>query len=360
MSRHFLAIEGMSRQHIWSLIEIASGMIEMARGGSELARGKILSTVFYEPSTRTRLSFASAMNRLGGRVISFGDLSATSATKGEVLADAIRMLCSYSDIIAMRHPNEGAVKAMAMYSSVPIINAGDGGHEHPTQTMLDLLTIYMLKGSLDGIKVAAVGDLKHGRTVHSLAYALANFDATLTCVSPPGLSMPGYVKDKLPSGWLSEGAELSDVVGEVDVLYVTRIQRERFRDPEEYEQLKGTYVVDKELMSRARQELIVLHPLPRVDEITYEVDSDPRAKYFQQAFYGVPMRMAIMAVLLGLVESELPELAAGRNTELHCQNLRCITTVEKYLPNLVDERDNCYYCGQPMPVTRELFTGEKK
>jgi len=355
MSVHFLGIEGLKREHIWGLIEVAQGMMEFARRGTDLAEGRILSTVFYEPSTRTRLSFASAMNRLGGRVISFGDLSASSATKGEMLADAIRMLCSYSDIIAMRHPNEGAAKAMAMYSEVPIINAGDGGHEHPTQTMLDLLTIVEEKGGLDGIKVAAVGDLKHGRTVHSLAYALANFDATLVCVSPPGLEMPDYVVDKLPPDWLVEGANLAQVVGEADVLYVTRIQKERFRDPAEYEQVKGSYVVDTALLQKASPELIVLHPLPRVDEIAYDVDHDPRAKYFQQAFFGVPMRMAIISLLLGLVEGELPPLEEGRQIDVNCENPSCIKTSEKYLSDLANELGNCYYCGRPLNLTRELF-----
>jgi len=343
---HFVSIEGLGRSAINGLIETADGMLGDIEKNLNIADGKILATVFFEPSTRTRLSFASAMNRLGGKVISFGDVGMTSVTKGEVLSDTIRIVDSYSDIIAMRHPFDGAAKAIMLYSGVPTINAGDGKHEHPTQTMLDLFTIYKEKGELDGLKVVAVGDLKYGRTVHSLAYALSQYDTEMVCISPESLRMPDYVINKLPSGWLRYGENLEDEVSDADVIYVTRIQKERFDDEGEYERVRGSYVIDAKFMKLVSDKAIIMHPLPRVDEIAYDVDADPRAVYFKQAYYGVPMRMAIIAGLLGLVDVRIPSPPSYSDIlDGNCANLRCITKVETYLPACVDVKGNCYYCG---------------
>jgi aspartate carbamoyltransferase catalytic subunit len=354
MDRNFIEIEGLSRDVIEGLLNIGKRMIEIINVGTDIAKGKILATAFYEPSTRTRLSFASAMLRLGGQVINLGDLAATSATKGEVLMDTIKMLSSYSDIIAMRHPNEGAQMAMSMFAQVPIINGGDGGHEHPTQTMLDLLTIMIEKGGIDGLTVCAVGDLYYGRTVHSLAYALSKFDTKMICISPEKLYLPEYVQKKLPDGFVTKKESLEDIISKVDVLYITRLQRERFDDPELYEKVKRKYIITKQLLSKAKEDLIVMHPLPRVFEIDYNVDTDNRAVYFKQAFYGVPMRMALISVMLGLIEAPLPEMKTGITSEIPCENSRCITKVETYLPHLQDGNGMCYYCSKPMKVQERL------
>jgi len=354
MNRNFIEIEGLSRDVIEGLLNVGKRMIEIIDVGTDIAKGKILATAFYEPSTRTRLSFASAMLRLGGQVINLGDLAATSATKGEVLMDTIKMLSSYSDIIAMRHPNEGAQMAMSMYAGVPIINGGDGGHEHPTQTMLDLLTILNERGTIDGLTVCAVGDLYYGRTVHSLAYALSKFDTKMICVSPEKLYLPDYVQKKLPDRFISRKESLEDIMNKVDVLYITRLQRERFDDPKLYEKIKGKYIITRELLSKAKNDLIVMHPLPRVFEIDYDVDADNRAVYFRQAFYGVPMRMALISVLLELIEAPLPKMKISIPSEIPCENLRCITKSETYLPQMQDENGTCYYCSKPMKVQKRL------
>jgi len=302
-TKDVLTIEAYSREELESIIEEARGFIPVARGEetSDIARGRILCTLFFEPSTRTRLSFESAMLRLGGTVLSFGDVSKTSRVKGETIADTIRMAAAYSDVVVIRSKFEGTAKLCSEFSDVPILNAGDGSSQHPTQTMLDLVTMSMECGGIDGKHVALVGDLKYGRTVHSLAMALALWDVKMTFISPPMLAMPNevisYLKDRGRD--ITVTSDLASVVPDIDVLYMTRIQAERFPDKEEYQKVAGIYRVDRELLDGAREGLRVMHPLPRVNEISPEVDGTDHAIYFEQAFYGVPTRMALIRRALG-------------------------------------------------------------
>ena len=301
--RHVISIHDLSREQIEAVIERAKGMVPLAmgEGRSDLIAGKVLSTIFYEPSTRTRLSFETAMKRLGGDVVGFSETKGTSVEKGETLADTIRMVSAYTDAIVLRHPREGAARLAASFSDVPVLNAGDGAGQHPTQTLLDLFTISSEKGGIEGLNVSLLGDLRYGRTAHSLALALAKFGATVNLVSPKGLEMPREVVDDLKAarrcGRACHAPE--EVIADTDVLYVTRIQKERFPDPVEYERVAGMYRVDLELLGKGKPDLIVMHPLPRVDEIATEVDATPYAKYFVQAFNGVPVRMAVLAMVLG-------------------------------------------------------------
>lgn len=266
--------------------------------------GKKLATCFYEPSTRTRLSFESAMLNLGGHVIGFSDANSSSAAKGESVSDTIRMISCYADICAMRHPKEGAPMVAATKSSIPVINAGDGGHQHPTQTLTDLLTIRSLKGRLDNFTVGLCGDLKFGRTAHSLVNALVRYDnISFVFISPEELKIPSYLRDKLKELNIpfKEVIRLEDSLPELDLLYMTRVQRERFFNEEDYVRLKDFYILNKEKMKLAPEDMLVLHPLPRVNEISVEVDDDPRAVYFKQVQYGVYVRMALILTLLELV-----------------------------------------------------------
>ncbi len=301
--RDVLSIRDLSRADIQLVLRTARKMVPIALGEkrSRALEGKILSTLFYEPSTRTRLSFESAMARLGGRVIGFSSAEGTSVQKGETLADTIRMVEAYSDAIVLRHPQEGAARLAAEFTEKPVINAGDGAGQHPTQTLLDLYTIWDEKGSFEGQNVALVGDLKYGRTVHSLTYALADLGAHLTFVSPPTLEMPREILEHLKE----RGAafhiahRLEDVIREADVLYVTRIQKERFPDPQEYEEVAGSYRIGLEILRDAKRGLVIMHPLPRVSEIDPEVDRTKHAVYFKQAFNGVSVRMALLDLILG-------------------------------------------------------------
>lgn len=266
--------------------------------------GKKLATCFYEPSTRTRLSFESAMLNLGGHVIGFSDANSSSAAKGESVSDTIRMISCYADICAMRHPKEGAPMVAAAKSSIPVINAGDGGHQHPTQTLTDLLTIRSLKGRLNNFTVGLCGDLKFGRTAHSLVNALVRYDhISFVFISPEELKIPSYLRDKLKELEIpfKEVIRLEDSLPELDLLYMTRVQRERFFNEEDYVRLKDFYILNKEKMKLAPEDMLVLHPLPRVNEISVEVDDDPRAVYFKQVQYGVYVRMALILTLLELV-----------------------------------------------------------
>ena len=265
--------------------------------------GKILATCFYEPSTRTRLSFESAMTRLGGRVIGFSDAASSSASKGESVSDTIRIISCYADICAMRHPKEGAPMVASEKSGIPVINAGDGGHQHPTQTLTDLLTIRTLKGRLNNFTIGLCGDLKFGRTVHSLINALARYNGvSFIFISPEELKVPDYITDMLKERGISyrEVIRLEDVMPELDLLYMTRVQKERFFNEEDYIRLKDFYILDAAKMLLAKEDMLVLHPLPRVNEISVEVDDDPRAAYFKQAQFGVYVRMALILTLLGL------------------------------------------------------------
>lgn len=270
--------------------------------------GKILATCFYEPSTRTRLSFESAMTRLGGRVIGFSDASCSSASKGESVSDTIRIISCYADICAMRHPKEGAPMVAAEKSLIPVINAGDGGHQHPTQTLTDLLTIRSLKGRLGDLTIGLCGDLKFGRTVHSLIKSLSRYQGIrFALISPDELRLPDYIrKEVLDREGIpyEEVSDLEDVMGKLDILYMTRVQRERFFNEEDYVRLKDCYILTSKKMAAAKPDMAVLHPLPRVNEIATEVDSDPRAAYFKQAQYGVYVRMALIATLLNLAGRE--------------------------------------------------------
>jgi aspartate carbamoyltransferase catalytic subunit len=301
--RHVISVQDFSAEEIIDLLDRAETMVAIARGEavSDLLRGKVLACIFYEPSTRTRLSFETAMQRLGGGVIGFAGTEATSVVKGETLADTIRMVSAYADAVVLRHPREGAARLASQFSDVPILNAGDGAGQHPTQTMLDLFTIRSEMGRLEGLNISLVGDLRYGRTVHSLAIALAKFGNRINLVSPEGLEMPGevvaYLKDAGKFGKACHSPE--EVITDTDVLYATRIQKERFPDPVEYEKVAGVYRVDPELVSRGPDNMIIMHPLPRVNEISPEVDALPQAKYFIQAFNAVPVRMALLSRVIG-------------------------------------------------------------
>jgi aspartate carbamoyltransferase catalytic subunit len=306
-NRDLISLDDYTLDEIVSLLDLAERMAA-ALAGEERATweplDRILATCFYEPSTRTRLSFASAMLRLGGSTICMQDVKMSSVAKGESLADTMRMMSAYSDIIVIRHPQEGAATEAAAAAAVPVINAGDGTRNHPTQTLTDLFTLRRRKGRLTGLKVGFCGDLKYGRTVHSLAPVLARLGNEMVCIAPPALAMPAEYLDEVERLSGHRPAETEDLPGALeglDALYMTRIQAERFPSPEEYERYKGVYVLDAALLARAPEQMIVLHPLPRVDEIAAEVDADPRAAYFEQAAGGVPVRMALIALLLGLV-----------------------------------------------------------
>jgi aspartate carbamoyltransferase catalytic subunit len=297
-----VSIKDFSKEQIEHILQITQKMQSVAEGEkkSTALEGKVLASLFYEPSTRTRLSFESAMLRLGGSTIGFSEPNNTSFSKGETMADTIRMADSYADVIVLRHPNEGAAKLASQFSSKPVVNAGDGAGQHPTQTLLDLYTIKNEKKKIEDLNIVMVGDLKYGRTVHSLSYALALFGANLTFVAPSLIQMPSEIVSNLKemgnTPVLNEN--LSETIQDADVLYVTRIQKERFPDIEEYLKVAGLYRVDNALLKNAKDNLKVMHPLPRVDEIAPEVDSTSHAVYFKQAFNGVLVRMALLGLLL--------------------------------------------------------------
>ena len=320
---------------------------------ADSCKGKKLATVFYEPSTRTRLSFEAAMLELGGSVIGFSEASSSSASKGESVADTAKMISCYADIMAMRHPKEGAPYVAAKSAWIPVINAGDGGHCHPTQTLADLLTIYRENGRLDNLIIGCCGDLKYGRTVHSLLSALSRYhNIKVVLIAPEELQLPKYVKyevlDKNGMEYV-ETTSLEDAIPELDVLYMTRIQRERFDNYDEYERLKDSYILTVEKMQNAKPTMRVLHPLPRVNEISVKVDDDPRAAYFRQALNGKYMRMALILKLLNEAEQgkqiEIP--ADVLVNELHCDNPRCITSAEQELDHIfkcVSPENGIYRC----------------
>ncbi|WP_297636992.1 aspartate carbamoyltransferase [uncultured Clostridium sp.] len=293
-------------EELEEIFSLAEKILKNPKKYSKVCDGKILATLFYEPSTRTRFSFESAMMRLGGNVLGFSEPNSSSASKGETLADTIKIVSIYSDVIAMRHPKEGAARVASLYSNVPIINAGDGGHQHPTQTLADLLTIKNLKGELKNKKIGICGDLKFGRTVHSLIKAMTRYEGIeFYLISPKELKIPDYIKEEIlikNNIKFVEIEKLEDAIEEVDVLYMTRIQKERFFNEEEYLRLKDSYILDKTKMNKAKDDMIVMHPLPRVNEIEMEVDKDSRAAYFKQAEYGMYVRMALICKLLGVEE----------------------------------------------------------
>ena len=300
--RHLLNPLDFSVEEIDDLLALARDIEQNLPGYAHVCDGKKLATLFYEPSTRTRLSFEAAMLNLGGNVLGFSSANSSSAAKGESVADTIRMISCYADICAMRHPKEGAAFVAAQKAQIPVINAGDGGHQHPTQTLTDLMTIRSMKGRLDNLTVGFCGDLKFGRTVHSLINAMVRYpNVKFILISPPELRIPDNIRDDVliaNNVPLEEVGNLDDALGQLDILYMTRVQKERFFNEEDYIRLKDCYILDKKKMKLAKEDMYVLHPLPRVNEISVEVDDDPRAAYFKQAQYGVYVRMALIMRLL--------------------------------------------------------------
>ena len=302
--RHLISPLDLSQDEVSALLSLAEDIYSSPEKYSHCCTGKKLATLFYEPSTRTRLSFEAAMLNLGGSVLGFSSADSSSASKGESVADTIRIVSCYADICAMRHPKEGAPLVASMHSSIPVINAGDGGHNHPTQTLTDLLTIKNLKGHLDGLTIGFCGDLKFGRTVHSLIKAMVRYPNTkFVLISPKELQIPTYLKEEtldvlnIP---YEETTNMEEALPKLDILYMTRVQKERFFNEEDYIRLKDTFILDKQKMQLAKDDMLVLHPLPRVNEISTDIDDDPRAAYFKQANFGVYARMALILTLLGI------------------------------------------------------------
>ncbi len=300
--KHIISPLDLSIAELDDVLNLAEDIINEPKKYSNVCQGKKLATLFYEPSTRTRLSFEAAMLNLGGSILGFSSADSSSAAKGESVADTIRVISSYADICAMRHPKEGAPYVASTYSTIPVINAGDGGHNHPTQTLTDLLTIKKLKGKLGNLTIGLCGDLKFGRTVHSLINALVRYEnITFVLISPDELKIPNYIREEVLNAnniKYKEVKVLEEVMPELDLLYMTRVQKERFFNEEDYIRLKDSFILDRKKMSLAKPDMLVLHPLPRVNEIATEVDSDPRAVYFKQAEYGVYVRMALIMRLL--------------------------------------------------------------
>ncbi|MDR1805671.1 MAG: aspartate carbamoyltransferase [Clostridium sp.] len=353
--------------HLRDLIDLAklrpSELSDILRFAGEIAQNpryyrgncehKIMATLFYEPSTRTQLSFQAAMLRLGGRLIGFDDPDNSSVAKGESLKDTVRVISNYADVLVIRSPWEGAALAAGLYTRCPVINAGDGGHLHPTQTLADLTTLNYTVGRLDNLTVGLCGDNKNGRTVHSLVRTLSKYKNNhFVLISTPQLSLPQYLQEEiLANGCTVEFSDsLEKSIPALDVLYMTRIQKERFASPEEYERQKGVFVLDKAKLDLAKPTMRVLHPLPRVDEITVEVDDDERAAYFAQTEYGLYARMALLQRIMEHEERGVPPTLKDTHSA-HCQNPRCITQKEQYLPRLFDETEGglcCRYCDQKL------------
>lgn len=302
--RHLIDPMDFSIEELNHIFDLADDIIADPTSFADSCRGKLLATLFYEPSTRTRFSFEAAMLRLGGQIIGFSEPGSSSVSKGETVADTIKTVGCYADIAVMRHPKEGAPKVASLYSEIPVINAGDGGHQHPTQTLTDLLTIRSIKGRLSNLTFGFCGDLKFGRTVHSLIKAISRYKKIkIVLISPMELKIPDYIrKEILEKGNIEfeEVERIEDAIDKLDILYMTRVQRERFFNEDDYIRLKDRFILDKEKMEMAKDDMIVLHPLPRVNEIAYEIDDDPRACYFKQAKYGMYVRMALMLKLLGV------------------------------------------------------------
>ena len=298
--KHVVSIEDLDKKTTLDIMKRAKQLLPIAKGKkkSKILDGKILATCFFEPSTRTRLSFECAMQRLGGTCIGFTEPSTTSHLKGETLSDAIKMVAEYSDVIVLRHPREGSAKLASEVSEVPLINGGDGAGQHPTQTLLDLFTIKEEIGKIEGLKIGMLGDLRYGRTVHSLSQALDAFNTKLFFISPDILAMPESITDELNGEW-SAHTTINEILTDLDILYVTRIQKERFPDIDEYREVAGAYQINSESLRNVKPSLKIMHPLPRVNEISIEVDKTKHAAYFRQAFNGVPVRMALLEKLIG-------------------------------------------------------------
>lgn len=351
--RHINDLSDLTMQEFRELYTLTTHIIDRPEGYADACRGKVMASLFYEPSTRTNLSFSTAMMRLGGSVVGFSNPNSSSTAKGETLKDTIHMVSNYADLIVMRNPLEGAAKAAMMYSEVPVINAGDGGHLHPTQTLADMTTILRLRGSADHMKIGICGDLKYGRTVHSLIHFLANYeDIQCYLIAPRELAIPEYVRQFMREHGMRfyEVAGLEPVIPMLDVLYMTRIQQERFPTVEEYLSLKGTYCLNAAKLRNAKKELLVMHPLPRVDEIAQDVDDDPRAVYFEQARFGMYARMALILTLIRQGRQKMPTSIVGLET-MRCSNPKCVTRSETYLPVRTHHTslgERCLYCDQMM------------
>ena len=305
--RHLMSPLDFSVEELNELLKLAQDIEAHPDKYAHACDGKKLATLFYEPSTRTRLSHEAAMLNLGGSIMGFSSANSSSAAKGESVSDTIRTISCYADICAMRHPKEGAPMVACQHSTIPVINAGDGGHQHPTQTLTDLLTILNVKGRLDNMTIGLCGDLKFGRTVHSLIESLVRYEnVKFVLISPPELRVPSYIRDEVLKGFeFKEVTNLDDVLPELDILYMTRVQKERFFNEEDYIRMKDCYILTKEKMDLAKDDMLVLHPLPRVNEISVEVDNDPRAAYFKQVQFGVYVRMALILTLLGLAPEKI-------------------------------------------------------
>ncbi len=346
--RNLIDILDLTADEIDGLIEVASDIIENPDKYKDACHGKILGTLFFEPSTRTRLSFTSAMMSLGGNVLGFDNAASSSTAKGETVADTIRMVSAYSDIIAMRHPKEGAPIAAERVSSVPIINAGDGGHFHPTQTLTDLITIKLKCGRFDNLTIGICGDLKYGRTVHSLIGAMSRYkNVKFVLISPDELKLPEYVKHDFLNGECeyTETHTLEAAIPELDILYMTRIQAERFSDINEYERLKDSYILNRAKLKTAKESLSIMHPLPRVNEIDVDVDDDKRAHYFDQAAYGRYIRMALILMLLSSKDDGTIKRTGEEVDSLICRNPHCLSATERGIKRLFN-KGKCIYCDQ--------------
>lgn len=347
---NLIDLDQLALSEIDELIKLANVIKSNPWAYRESCRGKIMATLFYEPSTRTKMSFQTAMYRLGGEVIGFDNPENSSVSKGESLKDTITVVSGYADLIVMRNPMEGAATAATLYSKSPIINAGDGGHLHPTQTLTDLMTLYNEKGRLDHLCVGLCGDLKNGRTVHSLIKTMTRYKGnSFVLISTPELALPQYVKDVADAAGCryTEVTGLSEAMPLLDVLYMTRIQKERFASEQQYEEQKGIFVLDSQKLIHAKRDLKILHPLPRVDEITVDVDDDERAKYFDQTVYGMYARMALILTIFQNAEIPRSKRTLHSTHPCKCSNPKCITQTEHYLPNLFSEAGDmleCRYC----------------
>lgn len=354
--RHLISLDVLQAEDIERFFHTVDEMRELIPIGSQLCRERILATLFYEPSTRTRLSFESAMLRLGGQTLGFHEPQSSSVSKGETVADTARMVSNYADIIVVRHKLAGTARVMADHSDVPVINGGDDSHRHPTQTLIDLYTVWRHRGQIQDLTIGICGDLRFSRSSHSLAYAAARMGAKLVHISPKELRMPESVDYRLKHVFgvdPLEADDLQDVIASLDVLYVNRLQSERL--PQPLQSLRGSYVIDAKVLARSKPDLLLLHPLPRVDELAYELDSDPRAIYFEQSKNGVPVRMALVASLLevGTHSLNLQPLFPIRQHETRCKNPFCISVHEKYLSSQWEvlpgtdggEVLSCAYCG---------------
>ena len=345
--RNLIDILDFSTEEIDGLIEVANDIIDNPDKYRDVCHGKILGTLFFEPSTRTRLSFTSAMMSLGGQVLGFDNAASSSTTKGETVQDTIRMVSAYSDIIAMRHPKEGAPIAASRVATVPIINAGDGGHYHPTQTLTDLITIKRKCAGFNNLTVGICGDLKYGRTVHSLIAAMSRYEnVKFVLIAPDELKLPDYVKEEfLSDGNYIETPDLEGAIPSLDILYMTRIQAERFHDKDEYERLKDSYILNLGKLKYAKSTLSILHPLPRVNEISVDVDDDPRAHYFEQAALGRYIRMALILKLLDTKGIDDRRTDGEEDDSLECVNPHCLSLTERGIKKLF-KGGKCIYCDQ--------------